>query len=239
MKFFNYVALMSSLLFCTLWSGLSLTAFGADSETMVDSTVAGNVFQRCAFDFIDTEHISRLSHMSPGHGYRVAGYEDSCDMDLKIEGFHTLGDARTWLAVISPTRIDETATSKGFDRSAKNGWIFKGNPMGIYFSKYKNITMKTVRTGDDITLIGRQMESGKDQAGTLGTFEGVHILRITPNFLVSADLPFAYSTAASTRNSVVLELSKMVKSLHITDDPKCSEPADKNGPKSQRLGARC
>jgi len=196
--------LKSSLLLCTLWSGLSLTAFGArgESEGKVDGTVVGNVFQRCAFDFINTEHISRLSDMPPGHDYRVAGYEDSCDVDLKIDGFYTLGDARTWLAIISPTKIGETAASQGFDRSAKNGWTFKGNPMGIHFSKYKNITMKTVRTGDDITLIGRQMESGKDQAGTYGTFEGVHILRITPNFLVSVDLPFAYSTAASTRNSV-------------------------------------
>jgi hypothetical protein len=233
--------LMSSLLLCALWSGLPLTVFGVDRESgeKVNGIVAGNIFQRCAFDFTDTKHISRLSHMSPGHDYRVSGYEDGCDMDLKISGFHTLGDARTWLAIISPTKIDETATSKGFDRSTKSGWTFKGNPMGIYFSKYQNITMKSVRTGGDITLIGRQMESGRDQTGTFGTFEGVHILRITPDFLVSVDLPFAYSTAASTRNSVVSELSKLVKSLYITDDSKCRELADRNRAVKGQMNVGC
>jgi hypothetical protein len=216
---------------CILSSSLPLAVFAADSGEMrtVSGVDKGNIFQRCAFEFSDTTHVSRLSKLSPGHDYRVSGYEDDCDIDLKLSGFQTLGGARVWISIMSPVKLGESAISKGFYQTVDKGWKFKGNPMGIYFRKYRRLAMTTVENANDTTLIGRQLESGKDQAGTIGTFEGVHLLRITPDYLVSIDLPFAYSTAPSIRDSVVADLTKVVREVRLTSqfqNPKAADSSD-------------
>jgi hypothetical protein len=169
------------------------------------------IFETCAFDFSDT---GRLSHRPPGSDDRLTGYRDFCGIDLKFDRRYT---PVTTVAIImyDSKQLKDQAASQGFYK-VKDDWKFKGNPLWINFTGFKKLSFQEERSGDDFILIGRQIETGRDQAGTPIVFEGVHILRITPSYLVSMDLPFDVDIPSSTRDNVVNDMIKIVESVHVT-----------------------
>ncbi|RDS81544.1 hypothetical protein DWU98_09910 [Dyella monticola] len=91
--------------------------------------------------------------------------------------------------------------------------------MLIYFISFKNLSFENIYRGKDVVLVGRQIERSKDQAGTLLALEGVRILRITPSYLVSIDMPFQPSSPKEARDDIIKDMVNLVESVHVTADP--------------------
>ncbi|RDS78717.1 hypothetical protein DWU98_21470 [Dyella monticola] len=91
--------------------------------------------------------------------------------------------------------------------------------MGIFFVSFKKLSLDRIDNDQGTTLVGRQIEKAKDQAGTLLTFEGVHILRITPSYLVSIDMPFDFNAPKEIRDDIIKDMINLVESVHVTTDP--------------------
>ncbi|RDS78727.1 hypothetical protein DWU98_21425 [Dyella monticola] len=91
--------------------------------------------------------------------------------------------------------------------------------MLISFISFKNLLLEKIDWGEDLVLVGRQIERSKDQAGTLLALEGVRILRITPSYLVSIDMPFQPSSPKEARDDIIKDMINLVESVHVTTNP--------------------
>jgi hypothetical protein len=205
--------LVAFLCACLSFAATACLSYGDDAAKPERSNgiISKKIFETCAFDFSDT---GRLSHRPPGSDDRLTGYRDFCGIDLKFDRRYT---PVTTVAIImyDSKQLKDQAASQGFYK-VKDDWKFKGNPLWINFTGFKKLSFQEERNGDDFILIGRQIETGRDQAGTPIVFEGVHILRITPSYLVSMDLPFDVDIPSSTRDNVVNDMIKIVESVHVT-----------------------
>lgn len=189
--------------------------------------ISADAFKSCSFQFNDTPH---LAGPKKANSYSGSYLEGSCSYDLSIKGFHTLGDQFFWLFIVDNigTKIDQTIDYSGFKK--KNGdWSFIGHSFSIgKLIKYQKLSFKVIDNDRDTTLVGRQIERGTDQTGTPMTFEAVHILRISPNYAISVDMPFDQGTPLSTRDEVVKELTQLVNSVHSVPDVSTTSAPSEN-----------
>lgn len=193
---------------------LSTTCYSRESQASQSESIKQDAFKNCDFQLSNTIHITvdkkESSYSDPNQG-------GACSYDLGIKGFHTLGDQYFWLFIVdsSGTKIDQAIDYSGFKKKQNGNWSFIGHSFSIgKLIKYKNLSFKAINNGKDTTLVGRQIEHGTDQTGTPMTFEGVHILRISPSYAISIDMPFDQDTPLATRDEVVKELTQMVNSVH-------------------------
>jgi hypothetical protein len=124
-----------------------------------------------------------------------------------------------WVSALPLSQLEQTATSQGFYKNNYGDWKFKGNSMGAYFVSFKHLSLKKQQIGYDTILVGTQIENAKDQTGTPMTFEGIHILRITPSYIVCISLPFNFEIKAATRDAIIHDMIKLVESVHTTAIP--------------------
>jgi hypothetical protein len=183
-------------------------------------------FEQCNFEFTDSPFFQRASREPVGKDYRVIGDPTGCTLMLTIKKFETSGGAKVALFILDLSQLKENLPSQGFYKNRKGTWQFKGNPVGITFVSFKKLSFKERRTGDEVMLIGRQLESSKDQVGTLVISETIQILRITPTYLVSVTVPFdGYTpgfprndTPVTIRDAALKDLIKLVDSVHVSAD---------------------
>lgn len=185
-----------------------------EQKPKVETLRSAQVFEDCEFDFTDTKSITHLPPPPTGWGMHDS---NGCAISLKGNGFITLGlaDISLIIAQKSDSQLDQLTTSTGFQQSTDGTWKFKGNPLGSgEFTSFKKLSHQEMKNGADITLVGRQVQTGKDQGGTPLTFEGVQILRIDPDFLVSIGMAFDANTPTSKRDEIVKDLTTLVNSVH-------------------------
>jgi hypothetical protein len=193
-------------------------AYCAESTiTLRKASLSTTNFEDCTFDFSDTAY---FYHLSRKVAFRTSSDDIYCSMHLNFDAnayFTPLSDIR--LTVLSLRQAEQVMAAQGFYKNKTGNWEFEGSSLGIYFVSFKHLSLEQRRVGNDLVLIGRQIESAKDQVGTPMTFEGVHILRITPTYLVRMDLPFDFETNASTRDAIVNDMIKLVESVRVTTSP--------------------
>lgn len=209
------ILLMKLLCTCFVLGASLLDAYGAENARTLDSaSLAGKNFKGCTFDFSDSTYFSHLSAEEMG---RSIGGDSDCGIRLDPgKGGRFTSRSAVWVSMRPLNQLGQVITSQGFYKDKSGNWKFKGNPLWINFTGFKKLSFQEERSGDDFILIGRQIETGRDQAGTPIVFEGVHILRITPSYLVSMDLPFDVDIPSSTRDNVVNDMIKIVESVHVT-----------------------
>lgn len=111
--------------------------------------------------------------------------------------------------------ISQAMNYSGFKHKSGKDWSFVGNSFSPgKLIKYQKLSLKVIDNDEDTTLVGRQIEHRTDQTGAPMTFEGVHILRISPSYAISIDMPFDQDTPLATRDEVVKELIQLVNSVH-------------------------
>lgn len=209
-------AFITKLPYASFLLGVAFSsACGAKTLHAADDTPpTSKNFERCTFDFIDTAYFSQRPL---GARVRTFGDDTGCSVHLEHDKRGRFTSTTSVLVSILPlNQLGQVITSQGFYKDKSGNWKFKGNPLWINFTGFKKLSFQEERSGDDFILIGRQIETGRDQAGTPIVFEGVHILRITPSYLVSMDLPFDVDIPSSTRDNVVNDMIKIVESVHVT-----------------------
>lgn len=197
---------------------------GSPALTQTDSTASSKSFANCDFQFSDTAHVTGEKKTDPSSDPHQGG---ACSYDLGIKGFHTLGDQVFWLFIVdnTGTKIDQAISYSGFKKKQNGDWSFTGHSFSIgKLIKYQKLSFDKMDNDHDITLIGRQTEHGTDQTGTPMTFEAVHVLRLSPNYAISIDMPFDPSTLQVTRDEVVKDLVQLVNSVHPTTAQMPSTP---------------
>lgn len=202
------VSLGSVLVFASLWAG----------ETPIEKItrpVPQSAFDRCQFKFLDTAFFQHVTPKTAGPNYRLDSWDSGCNVHLTVNGFSLYGNV-LGVSILDPEGLDKTVKSQGFYKSQEGMWKFKGNPVGITFVSFKKLSFEERKTGNEVMLIGRQLERSKDQVGSTVVFETVRILRITPTYLVSVDVPFADDTPIATRDAALKDLINMVNSVHVT-----------------------
>ncbi|RDS78837.1 hypothetical protein DWU98_20960 [Dyella monticola] len=91
--------------------------------------------------------------------------------------------------------------------------------MGIFFVSFKKLSFDRIDNDQGTTLVGRQLENAKNQKGVLGVVDGVHILRITPSYLVSMDMPFFSTAPKEARDDIIKDMVNLVESVHVMTSP--------------------
>lgn len=174
-------------------------------------------FEQCNFTFANSEYFS----LRPAWArVRSSSDRDYCSLYMDTQKIRNYTPKTSvWITILSHLQIEEIANAQGFYKESGETWKFKGSSLGIYFVSFKKLSLEQQKVGNDLILIGRQIERAKDQVGTPITFEGVHILRITPTYLVRMDLPFYFETKASTRDAIVKDMIKLVEGVHVTTKP--------------------
>jgi hypothetical protein len=188
---------------------------GAD-PTAVESSTFAKAFRNCDFQFTDTTQVNRVKKPDGGLSLHRDG---ACSYYLNISSFSTLGDQDVVLMIVNQygNLINQSIAQSGFEKKSDGTWSFIGNSFSIgKLIKYQKLTFNEVNNGQDITLAGRQIEHGTDQTGTPITFEGVHVLRLSPTYAISIDMPFDASTPIATRDEVVKDLIELVDSVRST-----------------------
>lgn len=202
---------------CAIFFSGNALAYGHGSENLHLSGgehLTAKNFEHCTFNFNDTTYFSHLPPDEPGSSIED---DDSCAIRLNSEKNGTYTDMiSVWVSMFTPNQLEKIMSSQGFYKDKMGDWKFNGYPMGVYFVSFKNFLFEQRKFGDDTILVGRQIENAKDQAGTPMTFEGVHILRVTPLYLVSMDFAFEFQLESATRDALVNDMIKLVESVHVT-----------------------
>lgn len=174
-------------------------------------------FESCTFDFSDTTY---FSHLSPKESGRSVGSGSGCGIRLDPEKSGRFTSmSSVWVSIFPLNQLEQATASQGLYKDDAGNWKFMGNPMGIYFVSFKRISLEQQKNGNDTILIGRQIENAKDQNGHLMTFEGIHILRITPKYLVTMDFSFEFQLPKATMDALVNDMVKLMESVHVTTNP--------------------
>jgi hypothetical protein len=205
---------------CTIFLLVSGLVYGHDldnAHASDDTRPTEENFKHCTFEFNETTYFSHLPSNEPD---RSIEDDDFCDLRLGTGKSRRLTSVSSvWISMLTQNKLNETIAYQGFYKDKSANWKFKGNHFWINFTGFKGLSFKEERSGNDLILIGRQIESGRDQANTPIVFEGVHILRITPSYLVSMDFPFDVDVSPSIRDDVVNDMVKLVESVRITTNP--------------------
>jgi hypothetical protein len=181
----------------------------------VELSAFAEAFENCKFAFIDTQSIKHLPPPPQGWGMQDS---NGCTINLKANGFITLGLSDITLIIAQKTddQLDQLTSSTGFQRAPDGTWKFNGNALGaVEFVSFKKLSHQEIKSGTGTTLVGRQIQTGKDQAGTPLTFEGVQIFRIDPNFFVAVGMAFDANVPVSKRDDAVKDLTNLVDSVHV------------------------
>ncbi|RDS78722.1 hypothetical protein DWU98_21440, partial [Dyella monticola] len=173
-------------------------------------------FETCTFDFKDTKY---FSHVEKKDALKPITSGDGCILDIHAMGNIYNADSDIWISVSSTHDLDQVIAYQGFFKNEAGEWVFNGKPMRTSFISFKHLSLGRIYREDGLILVGRQVEKSKDQKGTLLTFEGVHILRITQSYLVSMDMPFIFYTPKETRDDVIKDMVNLVGSVHVTTNP--------------------
>lgn len=167
-------------------------------------------FSDCTFQFSDTDHIKRASSPSNGLGYHRDG---TCAYYLDTSSFDTYGGSRTSL-YITNKYINEKIDQSGFIKKPDGQWKFKRESFSLgKLLKYEKLNFAKTTNDSDTTLVGRQIEHGTDQTGNPTTFEGVHVLRLSPTYAIAINMPFGPDVTPTERDEVVKDLVQIVNSV--------------------------
>lgn len=206
---------MLTLLRTGLSITLIITLFGhlCECRAADSGNITQDAFKDCSFQFINTPHITRTA--TTNNGLRLHG-DGICSFHLSKAGFLSMGDTNVSLIIVRDygSLINQAADQSGFERKTDGDWKFIGLPFSLgKLLKYRKLSFEKINNGKDTTLVGRQMEYGTDQTGTPMTFEGVHVLRTSPTYAISINMPFDPSVSAITRNEVVKDMIQVVNSV--------------------------
>jgi hypothetical protein len=210
----NFIFSSFVLIFISATSLLANDSLAYDGEARpgISSNVSGSTFTECNFDFSDETHVTHL----PTEANKKLAYDNLCTiyLEFNLHGHYT-NAASVWVSMLSADQLDETAAYNGFYLDKNKSWRFKGAPLQAGYLKFRKISFNHIRCIDEITLIGRQKELAKDQSGSRGIFDGIRILRVTPTYLVSMNLSFAYRTPVEMQEAITRDVISLVQSVHI------------------------
>jgi hypothetical protein len=186
------------------------------NQATTKSSILESQFKDCDFQFIDTNQVTHSN--KPNNGLSLH-QEGACSYYLNIKGFRTLGDQSVTLMIVNQHGdfLNQSIAQSGFERKSDGTWGFIGNSFSAgKLLKYQKLSLEKTNNNDDVTLVGRQIEHGTDQTGTPMTFEGIHVLRLSPTYAVSVDMPFDIGTPPNIRDEVTKDIVKLVNSVHST-----------------------
>lgn len=144
--------------------------------------------------------------------------KDGCIIVFSPSKFDTAGSMEIILLITIAKNCEEKLKEAGFKQTNANSFIFTGYAFANSPYTFLNLSLKDEKNGDDTTLVGNEMVSARTQTGAPIILDGISILRMSPNFFVSTQIPFELDTPEDVRASVKSDLIKIVQSLQLTED---------------------
>lgn len=189
---------------------LSVLSCTAAASPINHATASKKSFINCTFSatYADSPHFAIKPHKN--------GSEYGCSIALRPVNFMPAGGMSAVISIMPATDLDENSNSAGFSKNKRGNWAFVGYPF-LIIEPIKYIALKTSKhdKNDDITLIGRELQSGYIAQGGPLLVKGISVFRITPSYYLSAQLGFEPSVPDATQAAVESELVKIVESIKI------------------------
>lgn len=139
-----------------------------------------------------------------------------CSVLYHPEGFSPLGGMAIDLLIAKSDKADRSGEASGFELDKSKGWKFKGYAFGNSPHNFSELSLKKDEKGNDLTLVGRQISSEKEQQGDVFVFDGISLLRITPLFTVTSKLAFEPSAPKAVVNEVEKQMTEIVESVELS-----------------------
>lgn len=189
---------------------LSLWSYAAIASSSSQREISKESFINCTFSAPQSQ-TTHFSIKTLGDGN-----EDACAIKLNPIGFAPAGGMHLGILIAASRDIDENADSAGFTKNRNGSWVFTGYPfLKIEPIKYLMLKTSIHHKSNDITLIGREHQSGYIAQGGPLQVNGISVFRITPSYYLSAQLGFEPSVPDATQAAVESELVKIIESIKI------------------------
>lgn len=191
---------------------------GAHAQEVPATPSPKEVAGQCRVSFIETPHLKLKEYFK-----NDSMLTSSCDIRFKSQGDVVIGELGLLFYPRNKNLDDEV--SLGFSRvpGQPGQWRFEGTKEILSEGLIIERSFTQEKTGEEVLLVGHQLQRGTMPSGGITELPGIRILRLTPQFAISVDLNFepmttglsvkAYKQRLETTSQ---ELVEIVKGLQPT-----------------------